>query len=107
MPEEQRSLLQRIYEQLNELSIVCEPPTSCSNPRTVPMQHMDPVTSLRIPNRFYLLADRKNCLEKMIGASVSKRLEMANSIIEAGGAAVKISATATSVETRLERESNR
>ena len=72
MSEEQQSLLQRIYEQLNELSIVCEPPTSCINPRSVAMrQHTDPVTSLHIPNRFYLLADRKNCLEKMIGASVS------------------------------------
>ena len=43
----------------------------------------------------------------MIGASVSKCLEMANSIIEAGVTAVKISSTATGVETRLERESNR
>ena len=60
-----------------------------------------------IPNQFYILADRINCLEKMIGASISKCLEMANSIIEAGGTVVKISSTATGVEIRLERESNR
>ena len=103
---ENLELLQSVQKHLQELSIVCEPPTS-NNPRSIAMQHMDPITSLRIPNQFYVLADRINCLEKMIGASVSKRLEMANSIIEAGGTAVKISSTATGVETRLERESNR
>ena len=100
-------LLQSVQKHLQELSIVCEPPSTSNNLRSIAMQHMDPITSLRIPNQFYVLADRINCLEKMIGASISKRLEMANSIIEAGGTAVKISNTATSVETRLERESNR
>ena len=104
MSEELRLMLQSIEKQLQELTIVCDTSTS-SNPRSSAMQHKDPVASLQIPNKFYVFADRKNTLEKMIGASVSKRLEMANGIIEAGE--IKISSTATTVETRLERESNR
>ena len=102
--EELRSILQSIEEQLQELTIVCNISTD-SNPRSSAMQHMDWVASLQIPNMFYVLTDRKICLEKMIGASVSKRLEMANGIIKAGG--TKIRSTATAVEVRLERESNR
>lgn len=98
-------LLQSIDEQLQELTIVCESAKSNSRSIACAMQHKDPVVTLVIPNKFYLLADSKNALEKTIGASVSKRLEMANEIIETGG--INISTTAATVETRLERESNR
>jgi len=59
---------------------------------------------------FYILADRNNCLEKMIGTSISERLEMANGIIsETGGTKIRstVKSTATTVDTRLKRESNR
>ena len=52
-----------------------------------------------------MLSDRKNCLEKIVGTSVSKHLEMANTIIESG--AVKIHSHAATVEERFKRESYR
>jgi len=103
MSEEQKKILQDVEEKLQQLTIVSE--NAASNPRSDAMQHMQPVTSLRIPNQFYLLLDRKNCLEKLLGASVSKHLDMANAIIEAGE--VKIISSATAVEERFERESYR
>ena len=78
---------------------------AASNPRSGAMQHMQPVASLRIPNEYYLLSDRKNSLEQLLGTSVSKHLDMTNAIIEAGE--VKIISTATTVEERIKRESYR
>lgn len=103
MSEEQRRILQDVEEKLLQLTIVSE--SVSSNPRSGAMQHMQPVASLRIPNQFYLLSDRKNCLEKLLGTSVSKHLDMANVIIEAEE--LKIISAATAVEERLKRESYR
>ena len=100
---QEEKILQSIEEQLHQLTIVSEGATN--NPRSGAMQHMQPVASIRIPNQFYVLADRKVCLEKIVGTSVSKHLEMANAIIEAGG--VKIQSNATTAEERLKRESYR
>ena len=103
MSEDLRTLLQNTEEQLQKLTIVfCR---ADSNSRFSAMQHMHPACSLQIPNEFYVLANRKNNLEKMIGVSISKHLEMANEIIQAEG--IKISRDASMVETRLERESDR
>lgn len=100
MSEEQKKILQSIDEQLQQLAIISE--TAICSPR----RGAQPVAaSLRIPNKFYVVSDSKNCLEKIVGTSVSKHLEMANSIIEAGG--VKIHNNATAVEERLKRESKR
>ena len=107
MFEEQKKILQDVEEKLQQLTIVSE--SAANNRRSGAMQHMQPVASLRIPNQFYLLLDRKNCLEKLLSASVSKHLDMANAIIEAGDldSEVKIISTATAVEERLKRESYR
>ena len=102
MSEEQK-ILQDVEEKLQQLTIVSE--SAASNRRCGALQHMQPVVSLRIPNQFYLLTDRKNCLEKLLGTSVSKHLDMANSMIQAGE--VKIMSTATAVEERFKRESYR
>ena len=49
-----------------------------------------------------LVSDKKNCLEKLLGTSVSKHSEMANSIIESADR-MKIGNKATTVEERLKR----
>ena len=98
-----KKILLKVEERLQQLTIVSE--TAASNPRCGAMQHKQPVASLRIPNQFYLLSDRKNCLEKLLGTSISKHLDMANPVIEAGQ--VKIISTATAVEERFKRESYR
>lgn len=100
---EAQEILKGVEEQLQQLTIISE--TATSNPRSGPMQHKQPVASLRIPNQFYVLTDRNNCLEKIVGTSVSKHLEMVNTIIESG--AVKIHSNAATVEERLKRESYR
>ena len=79
--------------------------SATSNPRCGAMQHMQPVASLRISNQFYVLTERINCLEKLLGTSVSKHLDIVNPLIQAGG--VKIINTATTVEERFKRESYR
>lgn len=103
MSEEQKKILESIEEQLQQLTIASE--TATCNCRNGAIWDMHPVALLKIPNEFYVLSDRKNCLERILGTSVSKHLEMANAIIEAGDA--KISSTANTVEKRLERESSR
>ena len=103
MSEEQKKILENVKEKLLQLTIVSKSVTS--NPRCGAMQYMQPVASLRIPNQFYVLTDRINCLEKLLGTSVSKHLDMANPLIQAGG--VTIVSTATAVEERFKRESHR
>ena len=103
MSEEQKKILQDVEEKLQQLTIVSE--SAASNPRSGAMQHMQPVASLRIPNEYYLLSDRNNSLEQLLGTSVSKHLDMTNAIIEAGE--VKIISTTTTVEERIKRESYR
>ena len=103
MSEEQKKILQDVEEKLQQLTIVSE--SAASNPHSGAMQHRQPVASLRIRNEYYLLSDRKNSLEQLLGTSVSKHLDMTNAIIEAGE--VKIISTATTVEERIKRESYR
>ena len=100
---EEQEILQSIDEQLQQIVIVSEAATC--NHRCGAMRDMQPIASLRIPNKFYVLSDRKNCLEEIVGTSVSKHLEIANSIIDAGG--VKIRSSASTVEERLKGESTR
>lgn len=67
------------------------------------IQELQPVASLVIPNKLYLLWDRKISLQNKMGMSVSKRLELANDRI---GGTIKAKAIST-VEKRLEKESIR
>jgi len=41
------------------------------------MKHKGPISSLRIPNKLYLLWDRRNKLQRKLGASVLKYTVMA------------------------------
>ena len=103
MSEHNKTQLKKIDKELQQLTIVVEAPTN--NPRSGALDHKQPVASLQIPKKFFLLLDRKNCLEKLLGTSVSKHSEMANSIIEGGG--MKIGNNATTAEERLKRQSAR
>ena len=103
MSEYNKTLLEEIDKELQQLTIIVEAPTN--NPRSGALDHKQPVASLQIPNKFFLLLDRKNCLEKLLGTSVSKHSEIANFIIEAGG--MKIGKNATTAEERLKRQSTR
>lgn len=67
------------------------------------IQKAQPVASLEIPNKLYLLWDRKISLQKKMGVSVSKRLQLLNDRI---GGTIKAKVIPT-VETRLEKESIR
>ena len=68
-----------------------------------PIQKAQPVASLVIPNKMYLLWDRKISLQKKLGINSSKRLELANERI---GGTLKVKLI-SSVKTRLEKESSR
>ena len=57
MSEEQKKILESIEEQLQQLTIVSE--TATCNPRNGAIRDMHPVVSLKIPNEFYVLSDRK------------------------------------------------
>jgi len=104
MSECDKTLLEKIDEELQKITIVVEAPTN--NPRSGALDFKQPVASLKIPNNFFLLVDRKNCLEKLLGTSASKHLENANSIIEAAGG-MKIGKNATTAEERFKRQSTR
>lgn len=67
------------------------------------IQKAQPVASLVIPNKMYLLWDRKISLQRKMGIGSSKRLELANERI---GGTIKAKLV-SSVETRLEKESSR
>ena len=104
MSEYNKTLLEKIEEELQQLIIVVEAPTK--HRRSGDLDHKQPVASLQIPNKFFLLSDKKNCLEKLLGTSVSKHSEMANSIIESADR-MKIGNKATTAEERLKRQSAR
>ena len=80
-----------------------EAPTN--NPFSGALDHKQLVASLQIPDKFFLSSDKKNCLEKLLGTSVSKHSKMANSIIE--GERIKIGNNATMAEERLKRHAAR
>ena len=75
-----RDKLKAVDEEIRQLYITVEDP--CSSTHFSEMRKKKPVASLIVPNKRYLLWDRRVGLQKDLGVSVSKHSEMANSRIK-------------------------
>ena len=104
MSDPLRRQLKEVDEEIKQLHITVEDPSSSTHYKE--KKDQDPVASLVIPNRLYLLWDRRVCLQKNLGVSVSKHSDMANSRIERTHN-VTIRSSATTVEKRLVTASNK
>ena len=96
----------KIYEEVeDELKHM---PITVAQASSNPVHHRgsilksQPIASLVIPNKLYLLWDKKVTLQKKLGISVSRHLDLINNSI-----AGTIQAKGISVETRLRKESLR
>ena len=89
--------LKAIDDQLQELKI------SVSNPTDKSCFTRKPIADIVIPNKLFLLWDRKTALQRKLGASVSKHCNLAQSCI-GKDLTLKVS---ESVEKRLKKESSR
>ena len=99
-------LLHSYDKELSQLNITCERPTSHRGYKQ--LLSKIPIVCLRIPNKFFLVADRKRHLEKLLNAGNTSDLsDLVNNITE--GRRVKISSNASKVyvEQRLVRKSQR
>ena len=67
--------LKDIDNQLQELKI------PVSNPTDNPCFDRKPIANIGIPNKLFLLWDRKTTLQRRLGASVSKYYDLAQSCI--------------------------
>ena len=104
MSDPLRRQLKEVDEEIKQLHITVEDPSSSTHYKE--KKDQDPVASLVIPNRLYLLWERRVCLQKNLGVSVSKHSDMANSHIERTHN-VTIRSSATTVEKRLVTASNK
>ena len=95
-PQKQlKQQLKDIDNQLQELKI------PVSNPTDNPRFDRKPIANIIIPNKLFLLWDRKTTLQRRLGASVSKHYDLAQSCI---GKNLTLTAL---VEKRLKKESSR
>ena len=93
-------LLYRVEEELHQLTIAdSEHPSShCRYRQLLPKI---PIACLKIPNKFFIVADNIRCLRKVLKMRIPGLIEMVNELIADEGAD-KISNDATQVEERLE-----
>lgn len=90
--------LKDIDNQLLELKItVKDPPGS-------PHSDREPIGTLVIPNKLFLLWDRKTALQRKLSASVSKHYDLAQSCLQGREIILEKSAL---VEKRFKKESSR
>lgn len=86
--------LKDINDQLKDLKVIVE------NPSENPRFDKKPIADLVIPNKLFLLWDRKTTLQRKLGACVSKHYDMAQSCIQGKKLILEKSA---SVEKRLKK----
>lgn len=103
MSDAQKKQLKEIDAQIELLKITVE--SASVNPHYTSMRHKGTAASLCIPNKLYLLWDRRNKLQAKLGASVLKLSAMANDSIK--GKILTLDTDEDSVETRLATESCR
>jgi len=92
-----------IDAEMEKFKITVERPSE--NPHYSSMKHKGPIASLSIPNKLYMFWDKRNKLQRKMGASVLKYTVMANSRIK--GKILSLKTDEDSVETRLVTESYR
>lgn len=90
--------LKDIDDQLKELKVTVKNPSENSR------FDRKPIVDLVIPNKLFLLWDRKTTLQKKLGACVSKHYDMAQSCIQGKKLILEKSAL---VEKRLKKEASR
>jgi len=94
-------LLRSYDKELNQLVITCEHP-SC-HPMYQKLLPKIPIVCLKIPNIFFILVDQKRRLRKKLSNTETSGLsDLVNKITEEGR--VKISSSASQVESRLARK---
>ena len=96
-------LLTKVEEGLRELIITSNHPSS--HPQYNQLLPKIPIACLTIPHKFFLVADRIQCLKKTLQLPSSDLIEMANVIIEDGSD--KIRNDASLAEDRLVLKSRR
>jgi len=101
MSDPLRKKLKAVDEEIQQLHITVEDPSL--SPHYKEKKDQDPVASLVIPNKLW---DRRVCLQKDLGVSVSKHSDMANSRIKRYHNVV-IRSSASTVEKRLVTASNK
>ena len=96
-------LLHSYDKELSQLSIACDHPSRHRGYKQ--LLSKIPIVCLKIPNKFFLVADRKRRLETLLKAETSDLSDLVNNITEEGK--VKISSSASKVEKRLGQKSSR
>ena len=96
-------LLSSVEESLHELVVASEHPSAHSNYQILLPQVT--VTCLKVPNKFFLLADRIRCIKKLLKMRVPSFTKLVNEIVEEGGD--KIRYDASKAEERLVLKSRR
>lgn len=91
-----------LQKEIEEVVVAIETASNSHLSNKTFLSHNRAVASLVIPNKLYLLWDKKITLQKKLGISVSRHLELVNERI-----AGTIQANSTAVETRLLKESIR
>lgn len=96
-------LLHSVEEGIHQLTIASEHPSShCRYTQLLPKI---PITCLKIPNEFFVAADRIRCLKKLLKMRTPGLIEMVNEIVEQGGD--KISNDSSQVKEILDLKSRR
>jgi len=98
-----KAQLKAVNEEIQGLVIEVEDPSTHPSYSARPDET---VASLRIPNKLFLLWDKKISLQRKIGATVSSLLDMANARIK-DYTAVVIKSSAESFAARLDTNSQR
>jgi len=103
MSNKSSDLLKSVEEGLNQLTVTSSLPSS--HPLYNRMLSQVPIACLKIPNKFYLAADRIYCLRTTLKVRKPSLIELVNTLVEEGSD--KISYNASNIEERLQLQSRR